>query len=489
MPKQYVSVATNTLINLGDDADLFVIAKQIESEYGNKLDDFWASLNIGLRGSTKAGFSIDTKHESDKAKDKKTAGEKLNELNKKLNEAVLTPLEYSDVSVARTSYLAYYMKDLRSRGIDIKNIKWEEQGREYDREADSYAEQMVSISQNINDASSAGSIFKSTETGTKLLKNIVFPYASFAINQRFRMTNDILKLTYGSKEIKQKAARDLVATLSEQFVFNGIKQVLRGSINLAAGYALIALGFRDDDDEPEFIDKYFFKNISTGTISDFFFSGMSGFTQKKLEEVANVATDLTVGEEYYYKFRNNEAKSGVPENWEWISNLGVYSSYIGKLFQTYNDGHNLIMPYESYRGVKNKQEVYEPFIKPKELNALNSYLFIADLFALSGLSEQAVAQFNNQLRSGREKYKNDKLGSTYLMETKSKAKDTSPEERKFYRDISDVTDEIAEGLVNQKMKDKEAIEKITKLGYSKELTKLVVTEVVKKVNRKKEQDK
>lgn len=111
LPKQYISVAASTIVNLGKNMPLYFKALAISNNI--KLFD---QSSIAMRGDTKAGYN----HGADIAAISRTelggnihqAGQAILTLGKKLGESAMATLTRSDVSVARTSWLAYYMQDL-----------------------------------------------------------------------------------------------------------------------------------------------------------------------------------------------------------------------------------------------------------------------------------------------------------------------------------------------------------------------------------------
>ena len=65
--------------------------------------------------------------------------------------------------------------------------------------------------------------FKNTNTYAKVFKNLFMPYSTFAVNQRARMTSDMQKIIHGSIDGRAEAFKSLIATISEQAVFNSFK--------------------------------------------------------------------------------------------------------------------------------------------------------------------------------------------------------------------------------------------------------------------------
>lgn len=247
LPKQYISVASSTVANLGTDMGLYFQALRVS----NKIKLFDQS-SIAMRGDTKAGYN----HDMDIASiDRSVLGNSFVRNSRqalstmaKVAETAMSALVKSDVSVARTSWLSYYMQDLKKQGVDINKIDWNKAHEDYNKEAGAYAEQMVSRSQNPNNNTELGSLYRDTKGGSMILKNMILPFSSFAVNQRVRMTNDLQKLIKGGN--KSEAARSLAATFLEQGIFNAIKVYALGALTTAGARGLAsAFGFWDDQDE------------------------------------------------------------------------------------------------------------------------------------------------------------------------------------------------------------------------------------------------
>ncbi len=300
LPKQYISVASSTVANLGTDMGLYFQALRVS----NKIKLFDQS-SIAMRGDTKAGYN----HDMDIASiDRSVLGNSFVRNSRqalstmaKVAETAMSALVKSDVSVARTSWLSYYMQDLKKQGVDINKIDWNKAHEDYNKEAGAYAEQMVSRSQNPNNNTELGSLYRDTKGGSMILKNMILPFSSFAVNQRVRMTNDLQKLIKGGN--KSEAARSLAATFLEQGIFNAIKVYGLGALTTSGARGLAAaFGFWDDQDEKKAkayedinikigdmdistSDKH--KKFVANTISDFYFSGMGGGTQQVMQKGMN----------------------------------------------------------------------------------------------------------------------------------------------------------------------------------------------------------
>ena len=124
LPKQYLSVLVNTSVNLGTDIPLLFEAYRV-SGFRNNLELF-DKFNIGLRGSTIAGYNKENAIFADEnagtVDRTKAILYDVNKASKALYDGTMKALELSDVSIARTTWLAFYMKSLKKQGIVITVI-------------------------------------------------------------------------------------------------------------------------------------------------------------------------------------------------------------------------------------------------------------------------------------------------------------------------------------------------------------------------------
>ena len=97
---------------------------------------------------------------------------------------------------------------------------------ENNQDAASYAEHMVSTTQNPNDPASMAMIYGSKGmfgkgVAGKLLRDIVAPYNSFAMNMKRQQLIDLKKMA--NPETRAEGAKSLAGTALEQSVFNLVK--------------------------------------------------------------------------------------------------------------------------------------------------------------------------------------------------------------------------------------------------------------------------
>jgi hypothetical protein len=238
--KQTVPVMINTMINSGGTMT-FVTPDMNEAINRSGMP----IANRGLESQT-AVESIDRLLD-------KTGGlgaeaiKKLEDLNQFW---LKTLLAKPDVWVARSSFITYYLKDMKSKGVNIKDINWET--HEWDKESAQYAQLMVDRQQNISDDKLAGDFLSSDDPTKRIARKVIMPFATFIMNQKARMHNDFLALRSkdASIEDRKSAIKSLTGLGAElaayQLIGYGIKTLVYDNIaNLLVG----------DDDEEEKKDK------------------------------------------------------------------------------------------------------------------------------------------------------------------------------------------------------------------------------------------
>ena len=417
LPKQYLSVLVNTSVNLGTDIPLLFEAYRV-SGFRNNLELF-DKFNIGLRGTTIAGYNKENAIFADEnagAVDKtKAILYDVNKASKALYDGTMKALELSDVSIARTTWLAFYMKSLKKQGIDITKIDWSKEHENPNQEAAAFAEQTVSRLQNANDASSMADNFKNTNTYAKVFKNLYMPYSTFAVNQRARMTSDMQKIIHGSIDGRAEAFKSLIATIAEQAVFNSFKiyVLANGAQYIAELFLTGILGWDDDEAEDLFKNakKYAKQKFVTSTVSDILFSGMGSATQTGLQLATNKLTKLINGNEYFYEYKNDPEKTGIPSS---ISALGAYGTSVSTFLGLANDMKYLDGEGEEIvKGGSKNNLVMRPKELSKESKQLVYLTFMIDGLALAGLGDQYISQINQKIKKARDKKIKDDLGSYF----------------------------------------------------------------------------
>lgn len=421
---QYPSVALGTIFNLGADASLYFKALTIP----NNLELFDRFL-IGMRGGTQAGFNKEVDYgEIDRAViggSYEKIRSSLDSTSKKLSDLAMSALTKSDVSVARTSWLAYYMKSLRDQGIDISTIDWESEHNSPNSEAASYAEQMVSRAQNPNDPSSMGALYRDRGTMISLIRNIAAPFSSFSVNQRVRMTNDMQKILFGDKKAKVEGGRSLAAAAGEIATFNAVKVFLWSSLTTLGATSLaelVGLLGGDDEDEvakemaendKEFKDKYSevtvggvtmsdkTKKFVSQSMSDFLFSGMGSAPQEWLQQGSNYLYSKSVKETLKDGTENPKPSLFyTPGNkgfsWRSFGTAGIAPEKIGQMIDAAKR-INTGVDYYVREGLKS-ESVGMVELTPAEKRAY-AITMVVDGLSILGIGDAQLSIINQKMKS------------------------------------------------------------------------------------------
>jgi hypothetical protein len=280
--KQVVPVMVNTAINVGRNFSLAVTRDQYS----------WID-KIGMPISNRGIESMAAFEDADKefennvaigAYTKAMSG--IEALNKKWLKLVLSN---PDVFAARSSFIAYYKQALRSKGMsaDIDFTRPEDA----DQEALNYAQHMVDRQQNVSDAALMGDLFTSNQPLKKIIKNTLFPFMSFVINQKSRMVTDLA--TFSSKDVstqeKINAFKSLSALTSEMAVFHTISFAIKYYIVNAIVGAIS--GEDEDEEEVEKAMKRQF-GYTVGTVAKDILSPVPIATDKAVESGVDYLLDI-----------------------------------------------------------------------------------------------------------------------------------------------------------------------------------------------------
>jgi hypothetical protein len=244
-PKQSIPMVTNTAINMIGDLESFGMSfKDIfDKDAISFLDN--SGYGISLRGA-EAQTSIDY---AEKLVDRANQGKVGNiseELSKLGDKYIELFLKNPDVFVANMAWLGYYRSKLKSMGVDMTNFDWK--SHELNEEAADYAEFMVQDQQNMNVAELGGKLLASKDATTKIIRQLLFPFASYQFNLKDKNNRNITIMTSktSSQSDKVKAAQSFASGMLEAYTFQTIQSLIGGML-LAAAYSVI--GYDEPEDE------------------------------------------------------------------------------------------------------------------------------------------------------------------------------------------------------------------------------------------------
>ena len=241
--KQVVPVALNTLINAGRLDLLTPFGSQDFHEWLDK-----SGLGIAGRGmESQSGFEDANRMLEDAAMSGNIA-KVISSIEGASRFGLKYVLVNPDVWIARSSFKSYYIQGLKMRG-ESTDIDWK--NHEVNVDAAQYAQHMVDRQQNVSDSALSGEFLTSSDPVRKIAKNVLFPFASFVLNQKSRMFADFSTITNreSSDQDRVSAARSLAGLATEMAVFQGISFSIRYLILNQIAQAIT--GHEPDDEEKE----------------------------------------------------------------------------------------------------------------------------------------------------------------------------------------------------------------------------------------------
>lgn len=267
----------------------------------------------------------------------------MNDVSSWVRETVLTPLVSADVTMAKKSFAAWYLKymnDVAKIPTSAKDLATEHlRMDDTRREALSYAQQALDETQSVS-ARAMQSTFEKNQNGNtmnEIIRNVVMPFNSFSSNTRTRVIEDGRKIVYGNNRQKKEAMIDISGTVWESAAYQafnvfiltgiyryGIKEVLKGVYDI-----------EDDEKLYENISQDF-KNFRTKLLKELFFSGAGGAVEASGVLVMNAlsyqlqkATQEESGKDFYEWLKEDptfkpEYQPRAVDNFSFMDNLGVY---------------------------------------------------------------------------------------------------------------------------------------------------------------------
>lgn len=244
---QSLPILSNTAINLRNPAYL-LLALQYGGNPG--MRDFLNNSKYGIsdRGQS-SQTNIDYANNMLERGDYSTQEKTLETLKKASRFWVEQVLVGTDVLTAKTTWMAYYMDDLAKQGVNPTTINWA--NHDINDKAAKYAETMVQREQNVNLPESGGKLWSSKDSRMRVARTMM-PFASFTTSQKDKIKANMSVLfmdnNLATPTEKIAAARSIVASAGEQYMFNGIKAYI-GSQLLGASYKIAGKKETEEEDE------------------------------------------------------------------------------------------------------------------------------------------------------------------------------------------------------------------------------------------------
>lgn len=249
--KQTIPIFVNTFVNLNGSGDIAIFREGLRSisdpDIQKAIDESgYPIANRGLESQTSLD-SADKLLKKANLNDKKSIFETIDELGQKRLESFL---KKPDVYAARAAWVSYYLQEQKRKGVDINRIDW---SQPLDSESANYAEDMVDLQQNTSESSSMGKLFSSRAPGTSLVRQFLFGYASFVMNQKDKVYTDVgILFSNSNKQEKEVAVKSLISTVAEMAAFEFVSMAL-SEVTMAIASSLVG---GDDEDKETMMDRF-----------------------------------------------------------------------------------------------------------------------------------------------------------------------------------------------------------------------------------------
>ena len=321
-------------------------------------------------------------------------------------------LSKPDVMIARMAFQSYYLQYMGKSSIDWDN-------HTPNQDALNYAEAMVGRQQNINDPMLGGEFLTSEESMKRISKKILFPFASFGLNQKARLNSDLINM--GAKttsfEDRKIALKSASATIAEMVAYRAIMVGISYEFYKVANDIInYFLGDDDDDDDDKERDKKWLlsaakfpiKSMINDLVSplplldeyvtmgaDYILSLNTGYTEAELDELVKQENEIRglkdldpLEGRQLKKFREEKKEESLYQlagKYE-SSKFGMGSIYYDAAKKFYNE-YQLAMTGEfkdEYRG-----NITTKKIRPVEQEVIKNSLIFSSLFMLGLLPKEA----------------------------------------------------------------------------------------------------
>jgi len=302
-----------------------------------------------------------------------------------------TFLGKTDKVVASISYFTYYNHYLKKNGVDVSKIDW--YTHEPNPLAEQYAQSMVNRNQNVSDIDTAGKLLKSKEDMHVLLRKSLFPFASFAMNQKGKMINDIMILTSKSATLEESsdAYKSLVALSAEMVVFRAVKIAFL-AMEYWAATTLASMITGDDEDKKfrEFI--YDQVKKQTGLMLPDILSPVPVTDRLSMAAFNKILEEAGVSEEdlFYVPYEETGVLSRA------LDVLGTFGMQADKMLQVaeYYDMAKSGEVEKSYRGSK-----YKGYITEDEKKVVSTAAALYAAYATGLLPEASIGSVASRMVS------------------------------------------------------------------------------------------
>ncbi len=228
------TVLTNVARQLGSDAALTAKAVSELSQNKDIAKDFFRGETVDTRGEQASllnvgkYFNAAERLESENKLWKFLSNNLPNWSERRFRKkwggvGVLTA---TDVSVTKSSFLAFYRQYLKQKGIEYQGLEKENnlRGDKVRKEARAFAKQRVDTLQVVSNPAEQARMMKEQGVLPEVARAFLVPYGGFASASKARLYNDWKAIATGNSAQKKAAWKDVQATFIEQMTFNVVSK-------------------------------------------------------------------------------------------------------------------------------------------------------------------------------------------------------------------------------------------------------------------------
>lgn len=333
-------------------------------------------------------------------------------------------LSKPDVFIARSGFQSYYLQYIKESSIDWAN-------HTPNQDALNYAQAMVDRQQNISDPMLGGEFLTSEEGMKRMAKKILFPFASFGLNQKARLNSDLINMLSKttSTEDRKIALKSATATIAEMVAYRAISVGIGYGFYKAANAIVSGATGGDDDDEDEennlkwllSATKFPIKSMINDLISpiqmtdkyvtmgtDYLLSLNTGYTEAELNELVKQENEIrelkdqdpmdSKQKEKFKEEAKNKSLYQVGSKYDDNAGLGMISIASDLYTKIYDD---YILATTGGFQDEYKGNITIKKIRPIEQELIKNTLYFSGLFAIGLLpkeSDQMVTKVVNMVK-------------------------------------------------------------------------------------------
>jgi len=314
----------------------------------------------------------------------------------KLNDLALQNLKSTDKVAAIASWFTFYGDYLISEGLadSFDDINWEEQAARPDLDALSYADSMVTKDQAASTPRQAADIYKDTGGAigpvVDFMRNIVLPFARFAVNKKRSIYSDFNKLK--EADTKREGMIAMAGHMAELTAFHTIGKIL---------IPAIASLFVDDEEEESKYRKNPWLDIAGSVLSDMNPLPPIGYLEDVSKEMLNryLLFPLSEGMDGVPKFLGGDSSDDRYERWKntsatiptyssnpELSASGLFKVVMGPYGEFGTDAHNTLKNL-----MEDGNKVYsstgkEYFVRPEDKDQMDMFFAMKFLMAMGQMA-------------------------------------------------------------------------------------------------------